>query len=404
MEKEKMSFERRLLNIGTDEHAVFFNNINIKELKEGLRKGALLTVNTGKKTTLKELRNSFDQSGEVKINEYIILSKKGKRLYAVKSENKSARDLFRALLRKIYYGLPKLFSWLLFDTLVFKIIINLSAKEKVFIIRKSNAHQIADLYFKTRNKENYVFVDREKPFIRKYFADVNGFKRETYFSKYKTDVFESISVTNLDSELLVLEERLVKETRKQLGWKSDLRLVKSICVSLAGIDSTKDFPEAAQLEYLKVFQDLTDHYRDWECLDIEGELDVKRVVRHGDITIANILRESKKTYLLDWEYSVTNGFPLTDLLNAIVKVYKFRFGYRKKEIEMLDHVFYKKNKFSKLAEVHLKEYCQELNLSSEECEKLFLIYMKMYISSEKKILRKILSKCIPRFIRELSYR
>jgi len=95
---------------------------------------------------------------------------------------------------------------------------------------------------------------------------------------------------------------------------------------------------------------------------------------------------------------------LTDLLNAIVKVYKFRFGYRKKEIDVLGHVFYKKNKFSELAEVRLKEYCQELDLSREECEKLFLIYLKMYISSEKKNLRKILSKGIPRFIRELSYR
>jgi len=399
-----MSFERRLLNIGTDEHAVFFNNINIKELKEGLRKGALLAVNTGKKTTLKELRNSFDQSGEVEINEYIVLSKKGNRLYAVKSDNKSARDLFRTLLRKIYYGLPKLFSWLLFDTLVFKMIINLSAKEKVFIIRKSNAHQIADLYFKTRNKENYVFVDREKPFIRKYFADVNEFKREIYFSKYKTDVFESMSVTNLDSELLVLEEKLVKETRKQFSWESDLQLVSNICLGLASIGATKDFPEVVPLEYLEIFRNLKGHVGEWKCLDIEKEFDVKRVVRHGDITMANILRESKKTYLLDWEYSVTNGFPLTDLLNAIVKVYKFRFGYRKKEIDVLGHVFYKKNKFSELAEVRLKEYCQELDLSREECEKLFLIYLKMYISSEKKNLRKILSKGIPRFIRELSYR
>ena len=288
---------------------------------------------------------------------------------------------------------------------MFKIILNLTAKEKVFFLRRKNdTHQIADLYYKTRNKENYVFIDTEKPFIKKYFTDANDFKREKYFSKYKTDVFESVSVSSFDSELLVLEEDLVKETRKQFSWESDLRLVKNICLSLAGIDSTEDFSEETQLEYLKIFQDLKGHVKEWERLDIERELGVKRVVRHGDITMSNILHESKKIYLLDWEYSVTNGFPLTDLLNAIVKVYKFRLSYRKKEIDVLDHTFYKKNKFSELAAVHLNEYCQKLNLSCEERGKLFLIYLKMYISSEKEILRKILNKGIPSFIGVLSYR
>lgn len=399
-----MSFERRLLNIDSDDYVVFFDNINIKELKEGLRKGALLIVNTDKKITLKDLRKSFDQSGAVEIDEYIIFLKKGKRLYAVKSDNKSAGEFFRILLKKIYYGSPKVLCWLRFDAFMFKIILNLTAKEKMFFLRKSNTHQITDLYFKTRNKENYVFIDTEKPFIRKYFTDANDFKREKYFSKYKTDVFESVSVSSLDSELLVLEEDLVKETKKQFSWESDLRLVKSICLSLAGIYSTKDFPEATQLEYLKIFKDLKSYVREWEHLDIERELGVKRVVRHGDITMTNILHESKMIYLLDWEYSVTNGFPLIDLLNAIVKVYKFRLSYRKKEIYVLDHTFYKKNKFSELAVAHLKEYCQKLNLSCEECEKLFLIYLKMYISSEKEILKKILNKGIPSFIGELSYR
>jgi len=405
-EKEKkMSFERRLLNIDSDDYVVFFDNINIRKLKEGLRKGVLLIVNTDKKITLKNLKNSFDQSGTVEIDEYIIFLKKGKCLYAVKSDNKSAREFFRILLKEIYYGSPKVLSWLLFDTFMFKIILNLTAKEKVFFLRRKNdTHQIADLYYKTRNKENYVFIDTEKPFIKKYFTDANDFKREKYFSKYKTDVFESVSVSSFDSELLVLEEDLVKETRKQFSWESDLRLVKNICLSLAGIDSTEDFSEETQLEYLKIFQDLKGHVKEWERLDIERELGVKRVVRHGDITMSNILHESKKIYLLDWEYSVTNGFPLTDLLNAIVKVYKFRLSYRKKEIDVLDHTFYKKNKFSELAAVHLNEYCQKLNLSCEERGKLFLIYLKMYISSEKEILRKILNKGIPSFIGVLSYR
>jgi len=402
--EENKTFERRLLNIDSNDYVVFFDNINTKELKDGLGKGALLIVNTDKKITLKDLRNSFDQSGTVEIDEYIIFLKKGERLYAVKSDNKSAREFFSILLKKIYYGLPKVLSWLLFDTFVLKIILSLTAKEKIFFLRKSNTHQITDLYFKTSNKENYVFTDIEKPFIKKYFTDVNDFKRETYFSKYKTDVFESVSVSSFDNELLVLEEDFVKETGKQFSWESDLRLSKSICLSLAGIDSTNDFPEAAQLEYLKIFQDLKSHVREWECLDLERELDVKRVVRHGDITMANILHESKKTYLLDWEYSVTNGFPLIDLLNAIVKVYKSRLSYRKKEIDVLDHTFYKKNKFSELAVVHLKEYCRKLNLSCEECKELFLIYLKMYISPEKEILIKILNKGIPGFIEELSYR
>jgi len=155
------------------------------------------------------------------------------------------------------------------------------------------------------------------------------------------------------------------------------------------------------------------------CSNIKEGKSISSVLQHGDFSPINIIynRKNNAFFVLDWGYANLKGVPLVDLLGFLLNFFAEFHEYiraRKRKIifkpfmkniyrpmariEDFLTVFYKEGWQKDLACKYINKYCDSLNISVEQKEILFLIFILRHLYYDKEFLSVWFNRDKPEFI------
>lgn len=133
------------------------------------------------------------------------------------------------------------------------------------------------------------------------------------------------------------------------------------------------------------------------------------VIQHNDFQPENMLYHEGKILVLDWEYSVYEGLPLSDLFNFLLLTYGFVMKKRAFDLkgfspvlkaksinENIDlrtfhSVFYEENAISESVKKTVADYCKDSGIAKEIVMLLFQLFVIRHIDNDSAVVEFVFS-------------
>mgnify|MGYP000144320364 CR=1 FL=1 len=155
------------------------------------------------------------------------------------------------------------------------------------------------------------------------------------------------------------------------------------------------------------------------CSNIREKEFITPVLQHGDFSPINIIynRNNNSFFVLDWGYANFKGIPLIDLfgflLNFFAELYEYRRARKRRiifkpfmknifrpvaRIEDFLMVFYKEGWQKDLVDKYINKYCSSLNISVEQKEILFVIFILRHLYYDREFISAWFNRDKPDFL------
>jgi Phosphotransferase enzyme family. len=155
-----------------------------------------------------------------------------------------------------------------------------------------------------------------------------------------------------------------------------------------------------------------------EGLAAEPEVVFRYVLQHRDFRPENMVYSlrPRSMVVFDWEYARQDGVPLVDLFYFLfrcaawhkqkpVRLKKFfpagDIFQRGMDVNILDHVFYKRNSCSQIAAEQVSRYCRQVGVTRNCAQLLFLQFVAKHLDFNPEFLKRFLNDSQPLFLRGL---